>query len=81
MIRKIYPAKIDTGSIQTEKSSSSDIEQFLKKASHIEKQTRGRLLFALDATMSRQPTWDRASNIQASMFTSAGQKTGLAVQL
>ncbi len=81
MIRKIYPAPLESGSLQTEKSSSSDIEQFLKKASHISAQSHGRLIFALDATMSRQPTWDRACEIQASMFHRTGKKTGLAVQL
>ena len=32
---------------------------------------RGRLVFALDATMSRQPTWDRACVLQADMFREA----------
>ena len=26
---------------------------------------RGRLIFALDATASREPTWDRACHVQA----------------
>ena len=30
--------------------------------------TRGRLLFALDATASRQPTWDSACQLQATCF-------------
>ncbi|MCF3935748.1 VWA domain-containing protein [Acuticoccus sp. M5D2P5] len=42
---------------------------------------RGRLMFALDATMSRQPTWDRACAIQADMFSEAGSVGGLDVQL
>ena len=81
MIRKIYPAKINTDAIQTEKSNSSDIASFLKTASQIDSETRGRLIFALDATMSRQPTWDKATQLQAGMFTTAGKKTGLSVQL
>jgi len=32
---------------------------------------RGRLIFALDATMSRQPTWDTACALQADMFREA----------
>ena len=32
---------------------------------------RGRLIFALDATMSRQPTWDLAQALQAKMFETA----------
>ena len=41
----------------------------------------GRLIFALDATMSRQATWDRAMRIQSSMFDAVGKAGGLAVQL
>ncbi|MGP9820249.1 VWA domain-containing protein, partial [Salinarimonas sp. NSM] len=42
---------------------------------------RGRLVFALDATMSRQPTWDLACGLQAQMFETASQIGGLDVQL
>src|SRR5271166_3172129 len=42
---------------------------------------RGRLIFALDATMSRQPTWDLAQALQAKMFQSAAGLGGLEVQL
>jgi len=41
----------------------------------------GRLIFALDATASRQPTWDRASSLQADMFTSTRALGQLDVQL
>jgi hypothetical protein len=41
----------------------------------------GRLVFALDATMSRQPTWDRACQLQGEMFREAERVGGLAVQL
>jgi hypothetical protein len=34
--------------------------------------SRPRLIFALDATASRQPTWDKACELQASMFAAAG---------
>src|SRR5262249_32360667 len=42
---------------------------------------RGRLIFALDATMSRQPTWDQACKLQADMFREAAAAGGLDVQL
>ncbi len=42
---------------------------------------RGRLIFALDATMSRQPTWDTACQLQADMFREAAAIGGLDVQL
>lgn len=42
----------------------------------------GRLILALDATMSRQPTWDLACRLQGEMFDAAGQPPGrLSVQL
>jgi hypothetical protein len=42
---------------------------------------RGRLIFALDATMSRQPTWDLACALQGEMFDAAARTGGLEVQL
>lgn len=42
---------------------------------------KGRLILALDATMSRQPTWDLACELQAEMFDSVGQAGSLRVQL
>src|SRR5579864_7605980 len=42
---------------------------------------RGRLIFALDATMSRQPTWDTACRLQADMFREAASIGGLDIQL
>jgi hypothetical protein len=42
---------------------------------------RGRLIFALDATMSRQPLWDTACHLQADMFREAAAIGGLDVQL
>jgi hypothetical protein len=42
---------------------------------------RGRLLFAMDATMSRQPTWDMALALQGEMFRAVKAIGGLDVQL
>ncbi len=42
---------------------------------------KGRLIFALDATMSRQATWDLAQSIQGEMFETAACAGGLDVQL
>ena len=42
---------------------------------------RGRLIFAMDATASREPTWDRASHIQAEMFSETAALGGLDIQL
>ncbi len=43
--------------------------------------SRGRLVLAMDATMSRQPSWDSAQAIQGDMFREAGRTGGLDVQL
>src|SRR5271156_334462 len=42
---------------------------------------RGRLLFAMDATASREPTWDHACGIQGEMFVAADALGGLDVRL
>ncbi|WP_439394962.1 VWA domain-containing protein [Bradyrhizobium sp. PMVTL-01] len=42
---------------------------------------RGRLIFAIDATASRQPTWDTAAGLTAQMFEAAADIGGLDVQL
>lgn len=65
------------------RSSSREIDAFLTKAGRVPalSQASGRLIFAIDATMSRQATWDRAANIQSDMFSVAQSVGGLAVQL
>ncbi|HWB52046.1 MAG TPA: VWA domain-containing protein [Stellaceae bacterium] len=42
---------------------------------------RGRLIVALDATASREPTWDRACRIQGEMFDATATLGGLDVKL
>ncbi len=42
---------------------------------------RGRLIFAMDATASREPTWDHACHIQAEMFKETAALGGLEIQL
>ena len=42
---------------------------------------RGRLIFAMDATVSREPTWDRACHLQGEMFRETDSLGGLDVQL
>lgn len=66
-----------------QRSSSQDVAKFLHKsraiAQFVERQPR--LLFAVDATASRQPTWDHASHLQQEMFIASGKVATLAVQL
>jgi len=65
-------------------AASPEITAFLAEAA-VRRQApasgRGRLVFALDATMSRQPTWDLACALQAEMFDAAARAGGLEVQL
>ena len=67
------------------RSSSAEVDAFLRNVAAItparRTAVRGRLLFAMDATASREPTWDRACRIQGEMFTEAARVGGLAVQL
>ena len=66
-------------------SSRAEIDAFLAHVKTLdrvaERGARGRLIFALDATMSRQPTWDEACRLQAEMFHEAASVGGLDVQL
>jgi hypothetical protein len=45
------------------------------------RRNRGRLIFALDATASREETWDMAAQLQARMFEEAAKIGGLDMQL
>lgn len=67
------------------KSSRSEIDAFVKKlaATPAVKPAgrRGRLIFAMDATASREPAWDRACHIQAEMFNETARLGGLEIQL
>ncbi len=70
-----------TGGTAATRSSSQEVAAFLKAAKSTDPTGTGRLIFSLDATMSRQPTWDRACQIQASMFEAVSKIGGLSVQL
>jgi len=59
---------------------SSEIDRFLAEKTQ-EKAHRGRLIFALDATASRQETWDTACQLQAEMFREVARIGSLDVQL
>jgi len=63
--------------------SSSEVADFLNKASRVPAphESQGRLAVIIDATASRQPTWDMASHIQSEMFDAASDTSGLQVQL
>lgn len=65
-------------------STADDVARFLADVQRMKpaaSATRGRLIFAMDATMSRQPTWDMALALQADMFHAVRDVGGLDVQL
>ncbi len=65
-------------------SAAGDVADFIAKmkaVTPVAGQGRGRLIFAMDATMSRQPTWDMALALQGDMFAAVKAVGGLDVQL
>ena len=65
-------------------STQSQVDAFLAKVRAAPLPVpgqRGRLIFALDATASREPTWDVAMQIQAEMFRETASLGGLDIQL
>ena len=79
------PSQDPSGTGAPATSSRGDIDAFLNKVKTLgpaaKAGPRGRLIFALDATMSRQPTWDTACRLQADMFREAASVGGLDIQL
>jgi hypothetical protein len=79
------PMQRKAGETPAETSSDSEVSDFLAKMKATGPAKagaeRGRLIFAMDATMSRQPAWDRALQIQAEMFAETARVGGLDVQL
>lgn len=76
---------VDDGKVPTKKRSTDDVDGFLEKLAKTPNVNaaggRGRLIFALDATASRQPTWDQAAQIQGEMFVQTAALGGLEIQL
>ena len=75
-------AKNDDKSI-TETGASS-LDSFLTKVAQTPLRATsggGRLMFAMDATASREPSWDQASKIQGDMFQQTNALGNLQVQL
>lgn len=83
MSNKSSPVKSGQNNSVQERSDKSAIDAFVAQAKVLGVQNagEGRLILALDATMSRQPTWDLACEIQAKMFDAVGKTNALQVQL
>ena len=71
--------------MSTPTTTSNEVDGFLAEMKGLTAGTGpgpcGRLIFALDATASRQPTWDTACHLQAEMFREVATTGGLSVQL
>jgi hypothetical protein len=73
----------ESKALSTEQQSA-EVADFLEKVRQAPRQAaggRGRLIFALDATASREPTWDHACRIQGEMFEATAALGGLEIQL
>jgi hypothetical protein len=85
MAKDRTPASTDTGKQPAAASPRAEIDAFLNKVKSLDPASpsgqRGRLIFALDATMSRQPMWDTACRLQGDMFNETATIGGLDVQL
>ena len=84
MMSKDKLVTADTKLPQPKQSGAGEIDAFLRQVKAVAA-TRatgtGRLILALDATMSRQPTWDLACSLQAEMFDAVDRAGKLGVQL
>ena len=81
------PTKAPNTPPTADRASHAEVADFVAKvgamsaARTTNADERGRLLFAMDATMSRQPTWDLACQLQGEMFETVAKTGGLDVQL
>jgi len=78
------PARSRSAGVPDAVSASDEIAAFVAKARAMSPHAggaRGRLVFALDATMSRQPTWDMACSLQAEMFRETAALGSLDIRL
>jgi hypothetical protein len=71
--------------LPSRKAPADPVETFLKEVAKTPPPKpgsgRARLIFAMDATASREPTWDRACQVQGQMFVETAALGGLDVQL
>lgn len=65
------------------KSDSKSIDQFIHQVRKLPRSggVEGRLIFALDATASREATWDEARRLQSELFLATRDLGGLSIQL
>ncbi len=74
-----------TGDLPSERRDQDPVRAFLDQVAKTPPPKpgagRGRLIFAMDATASREPSWDQACQVQGQMFLETAALGGLDVQL
>ncbi len=74
-----------SGDLPSERDRQDAVQAFLndvaKTPPPLSGSGRGRLIFAMDATASREPSWDQACQVQGQMFLETAALGGLDVQL
>lgn len=78
---KLPTSGSDTGSVATDDEVAAFLRRLAATPAPGTEGKRGRLIFAMDATASREPTWDRACHLQGEMFEATAALGGLDVQL
>jgi hypothetical protein len=77
--------KSEVGPAKGAEVASSAADAFVREVGRLPARTgggaQGRLLFAMDATASREPTWDLATTQQGEMFVAASEVGGIEVRL
>ncbi|MEM8786426.1 MAG: VWA domain-containing protein, partial [Pseudomonadota bacterium] len=72
--------------VENRASQGGSVSAFLKTAKAVQAAgprpaLKSRLVFGIDATMSREHSWDVATGVQGAMFEAAAEAGGLDVQL
>ncbi len=82
---KVFSSSYMTNNKKDISIRSSSVKAFLNQASKVPapnlSDKLGKLIFAMDATASREPCWDMACQIQADMFSQTAALGKLQVQL
>ncbi|MGI9420998.1 MAG: VWA domain-containing protein [Geminicoccaceae bacterium] len=83
--RKARADTPDRDALPGKRAVGDPVQQFLNQVARTPPPKagdgRGRLIFSMDATASREPSWDQACQVQGQMFLETAALGGLDVQL
>lgn len=78
-------AQAREGDLPSQRQGQDPVQAFLNQVARTPPPAagsgRGRLIFSMDATASREPSWDQACQVQGQMFLETAALGGLDVQL